>query len=240
MIAIIRIPLEDSLTVELARRGTLLKNAGSPAARSAWKAAVRERAGIREHLNRMAPGIQRCMYCADNPGTDIDHFEPIKEWPAGTFEWLNHLLACSFCNSNSKRELFPRGPAGNGLLVDPSRDDPADHLRLILRSGEYRARTPRGTVTIDVFGLNRPDLARGRSFAFEMAKAALCRAHALIRAGRKAEATDCMRALAGQPHASVLREMIRSAAMPGGSVVLGDDVVAALASHEIADLIAGR
>jgi hypothetical protein len=26
----------------------------------------------------MAAGIMRCMYCGDNLGTDIDHFEPIS------------------------------------------------------------------------------------------------------------------------------------------------------------------
>jgi hypothetical protein len=173
------------------------------------------------------------MYCADSLGTDIDHFEPIKEFPAGTFAWPNHLLACSFCNSNQKRDRFPRDAAGQALLIDPTRDDPVDHLRLILRTGEYRPLTPRGSATIDVFGLNRRDLTRGRSGAFVMAKAALCRAHELLRADRGVEATDCVHALREQPHASVLNEMLRSARLPGAPDVLGADTTAALRDHEV-------
>jgi hypothetical protein len=233
MIRIARIPINDDLAAQLARRTTTLANADTATARRAWQSARTEKAGIRRHLNQMAPGIQRCMYCADSLGTDIDHFEPIKESPAGTFTWPNHLLACSFCNSNAKRDKFPRDAAGQPLLVDPTREDPVDHLRLILRSGEYRPLTARGAATIDVFGLNRRDLTRGRSGAFEMAKAALHRARELLQAGRGEEAADCLHALTEQPHASVLREMIRSALLPGGAEVLGHEIVAALADQDL-------
>jgi hypothetical protein len=113
------------------------------------------------------------MYCGDSLGTDIDHFEPIREFPAGTFVWPNHLLACSYCNSNAKRDLFPRDELGSSLLIDPTRDDPAEHLRLILRTGVYRPLTPKGTESIRVFGLNRADLTRGREVAFTTRAAVL-------------------------------------------------------------------
>lgn len=143
MIPVIRVDLDDNLTKRLDHRTAELKksNADSTTARAAWNSAPTEKVGIRSHLAWMAPGIQRCMYCGDNLGTDIDHFEPIKESPARTFEWLNHLLACSHCNSNQKRDLFPRDAAGNTLLIDPAREDPGQHLRLILRTGKYRALT---------------------------------------------------------------------------------------------------
>jgi HNH endonuclease len=132
MIKIFRITLEDRLASRLTRRTSTLKaaNADSGAARKAWTAARTEKQGIREHLAQMAPGIERCMYCGDNRATDIDHFEPIKELPTGTFEWLNHLLACSTCNSNCKRDRFPRDPSGDALLLDPTRDDPVRWPRL--------------------------------------------------------------------------------------------------------------
>jgi uncharacterized protein (TIGR02646 family) len=233
MIRIVRIPLDDKLAGQLARRTVQLKNADTAAARRAWQSARAEKAGLRSHLNEMAPGIQRCMYCADSLGTDIDHFQPIKEFPAGTFEWPNHLLACSFCNSNQKRDRFPRDAAGLALLIDPTRDDPVEHLRLILRTGEYRPLTSRGRATIEVFGLNRRDLTRGRSGAFEMAKAAICRAHELLRARRDVEAADCVRALGEQPHASVLHEMLRSVSLPGAADVLGLDTTRALRDREV-------
>ncbi|MFE7622378.1 hypothetical protein [Streptomyces sp. NPDC057509] len=60
----------------------------------------RVRGGLLATLADMAPGHQRCMYCGDSQGTDIDHFEPKSLAPLRTFEWFNHLLACAYCNSN--------------------------------------------------------------------------------------------------------------------------------------------
>lgn len=235
MIRIIRITLEPKLARRLNRRTAKLRVADVGTARQAWQSARRDKLEIRVHLIRMAPGIERCMYCGDSRGTDIDHFEPIKESPSSTFKWLNHLLACSFCNSNQKRDLFPRDSVGKVLLIDPTRDYPVQHLRLILRSGEYRALTPQGEETIKVFGLNQRGLPRGRAGAFEMAKAAVCRAQDLLLQDRYDEACGCFHALAEQPHASVLHEMLRSASLPGAADVLGADVVAALLG--IADVL---
>lgn len=237
MIPITRIDLEDKLAKKLDHRTTQLTTADVATARRVWLSARQEKLGIREHLNRMAPGIQRCMYCGDSLGTDIDHFQPIKVYPVGTFEWPNHLLGCSFCNSNQKRGHFPRDLEGHALLIDPTRDDPATHLRLILRTGDYRALTQQGETTMKIFGLNRRDLARGRAGAFAIAKAALCRAHDLLAQDRHDEASDCMCALTEQPHASVLYEMCRSANLPGAWEVLGADVVAALTDPAVQNLL---
>jgi HNH endonuclease len=239
MIRISRVTVEDRLANNLKRRTFALKavNADSRTAREAWISARTEKQGIRQHLAAMAPGIERCMYCGDNRGTDIDHFEPIRELPMGTFEWLNHLLACSTCNSNQKRDRFPRDSSGTALLIDPTRDDPVRHLRLILRTGDYRPLTPQGEASVAVFGLNRRDLTRGRAGAFEMARAALCRAHDLLLQGRADEAVDCLQALTEQPHASVLHEMLRSAEFPGAVDVLGADLMAALRSQEMLTML---
>jgi hypothetical protein len=168
------------------------------------------------------------MYCGDNLGTDIDHFEPISSAPVKTFEWLNHLLACSFCNSNQKRDLYPLDPSGKALLIDPTSEDPSRHLALILSNGEYRALTPRGQASIEVFGLNRTDLTRGRAGAFHTRKATLCHAKALFDASRQDEAIQCLHALAEEPHASVLHAMIKSLHMPGAIDLLGSDAISAL------------
>ena len=34
-------------------------------------------APVKQTLCEMAPGRQHCMYCGDNHGTDVDHFEPV-------------------------------------------------------------------------------------------------------------------------------------------------------------------
>ena len=98
MILIARVQLGDELANRLDNHTAHLKasNADSSRARAAWRSADTERRGVRFYLEKMAPGVQRCMYCGDNLGTDIDHFEPISRAPIRTFEWLNHLLACSF------------------------------------------------------------------------------------------------------------------------------------------------
>lgn len=135
---------------------------------------------MRVALALMALGIERCMYCGENLGTDIDHFEPISRAPLRTFDWLNHLLACSFCNSNQKRSAFPCDADGNRLLIDPTNEDPADYLKLILQSGRYRDLTPKGTATIKVFDLNRRALVRGRQNVFATRGAVLCYAQRLL------------------------------------------------------------
>lgn len=222
----------DSRTAQLDARGFLPE-----AARHAWKAARYERRRLRERLSQMAAGILRCMYCGDNLGTDVDHFNPIRHAPERTFDWLNHLLACSFCNSNQKRDLFPCDPQGRHLLIDPTKDDPGDHLRLILRTGEYRHLTAKGEATIQVFGLNRADLVRGRAAAFVTRRAVICHARALLHGDRKDEAAQCMQALSEEPHASVLYAMLCSIAMPGADSVLGEDVLAALTDPKIQELL---
>jgi uncharacterized protein (TIGR02646 family) len=136
---------------------------GTPeAARAQWQNAEAAKRDVRELLERMAHGVHRCMYCEDSLGTDIDHHQPIAEAPLRAFDWLNHLLACSHCNSNYKRDAYPSDADGACLLIDPSAEDPAAHLTLLLASGEYQARGPKGEETIQVFGLNRSDLIEGR------------------------------------------------------------------------------
>lgn len=145
--------------------------ATSTSARDCWGRAAAPKRHVRALLEPMAHGVRRCMYCDDSLGTDIDHFEPIAHAPLRAFVWANHLLACSHCNSNEKREQYPLTADGTCLLIDPTAEDPADHLVLLLRSGVYDHRTDKGEATIEVFGLNRPDLIVGRKDAFFTARA---------------------------------------------------------------------
>ena len=58
--------------------------------------------------------------------------------PIRTFDWSNLFLACSHCNSNAKRNKFPVDPATESpLLIDPTSDDPLEHLALSPSTGEY-------------------------------------------------------------------------------------------------------
>ncbi|MEV6982858.1 HNH endonuclease [Sphaerisporangium sp. NPDC051017] len=169
------------------------------------------------------------MYCGDNRGTDIDHFEPIKVAPLRTFEWVNHLLACSSCNSNAKRDQYPCDENGRSLLIDPSSEDPHEHLRLLLSNGIYEPISLKGRATIDVFQLNRADLRRGREMAFPRCKAMVREYSRLIDGSEQEEADLVISSLCEQPFADVLDAMHRSAHLPGAPIVLGgEDVVTAL------------
>jgi hypothetical protein len=77
----------------------------------------------------MAGTRDRCFYCSDSRGTDVDHYIPIAHDYAQTFLWRNHLWACADCNRR-KAMRFPVGPAGEPLVIDPTRTDPWQHLVL--------------------------------------------------------------------------------------------------------------
>ncbi|MEV0899678.1 hypothetical protein [Actinoplanes sp. NPDC049802] len=174
---------------------------------------------VRTVLASMAPGAERCMYCGDNQGTDIDHHEPLARNPLRTFDWLNHLLACSHCNSHHKRDRFPVDGEGRPLLIDPSAEDPFDHLLLSLSVGEYRPLTEKGARSIEVFGLNRPILARGRRQAFGVVVMCLRQWRAAESGTGPYEPDVLVQIIREQPCADVCQAMLRQADSPGTAVV---------------------
>lgn len=226
MIYIRRIPLPGPLTQQLAALTAILQGHGAQArqhARQLWNRSREPRRGLRETLNRMAPGYQRCMYCGDSEGTSVDHFEPIARNPLRTFDWHNHLLACSYCNSNQKGSRFPVDAAGMPLLIDPSVEDPFDHLALSLTMGEYRARTPKGTATIDVLALNRAVLVSGRVQARYVVGQALRLWRAGQKAGDERAQARQIATIRMQPLADVHQAMLRYAVGDGAQVVFAGE-----------------
>ncbi len=206
------VPLADQLNL---LTGVLVAHGAQARqhARDLWNRSRDPRRELRETLNRMAPGHQRCMYCGDSEGTSVDHFEPISRNPVRTFDWLNHLLACSFCNSSQKGSRFPVDETGQPLLIDPTVDDPFDHLVLSLSVGEYRPRTRKGTETISVLGLNRAVLVAGRQHA----RAVVGQALRQWFAGGPAERSRQAHTIRMQPLADVYQAMIRYAVAPGAA-----------------------
>lgn len=203
-------------------------------AHAAWGNSTIRRT-IRTHLAGMAPGIERCMYCTENRGTSVDHFEPVARNPLRTFDWLNHLLACTTCNSHEKRDQFPVDGNGRPLLIDPTAEDPFDHLLLTLSLGVYRSLTPKGQATIDVCGLNKPGLTNGRKNARNVVELAL-RGWDLARArDRSDEMRKLVQTVQEQPFADVCQSMLRQALSPGAAVVFDDspDVLALLRTDEL-------
>lgn len=142
---------------------------------------------VREALRRTFR--EKCAFCeSELSKTDalVHHFRPIENasdlagfetrenyvWLA--YEWENLFQACHPCD-RAKGSFFPvagsrAGPdleqssvklAEKAELVDPSYDDPNDHL-MFLANGACIPRTRTGAVTISVLSLNRPQLVAER------------------------------------------------------------------------------
>lgn len=187
-------------------------------------------------LAEMAPGHERCMYCGDSQGTDVDHFEPKSLTPLRTFDWLNHLLACSFCNSNQKRNLFPTAADGSPLLVDPTAEDPLDHLRLVLPLGTYKGLTERGRSCVEVFGLNaRPVLVKGRRDAYATARHSIELWRIAMDNGQRDKAGEIVRVAWNRPLADVLVAMFHQSEHPAADALFAgeEDVLGLLRDPEL-------
>lgn len=136
---------------------------------------------------------KKCAYC-EQPVHDVtvDHFRPsgsaadrnetktsLHHYSWLAYDWRNLYLVCRACNA-SKRNRFPvAGPRlpllvpldearerETPLLLDPCDDDPTKSLDFYL-NGDCRGRGRVGEITIEVLKLNRDELRRSRSSAFE-------------------------------------------------------------------------
>lgn len=115
----------------------------------------------------------KCAYCESIVThisfTHIEHFRPKVRYPRYTFAWKNLLLSCPKCNSAQfKGDNFPLRAEG-GPIVNPTKEDPSSHLQFNYDTGTksaiVTALTTRGTATIRLLGLNRPELVKARSDA---------------------------------------------------------------------------
>ncbi len=134
---------------------------------------------------------QKCCYCEAkflaNSHGDVEHYRPkgavrqgkgsspVKPgyyWMA--YRWENLYFCCEICNRSHKRDLFPlRHPHRRSvshhddlkkeepLILDPGgNEDPRDHITF--RQELAVGRTCEGKTTIEMIGLNRPDLCERR------------------------------------------------------------------------------
>ncbi|WP_405816964.1 HNH endonuclease [Streptomyces sp. NBC_01390] len=208
-------------------------------AKNLWAASSvrrRVRPALVAGLAEMAPGHERCMYCGDSQGTDVDHFEPKSLTPLRTFDWFNHLLACSYCNSNQKGNRFPTAPDGTALLVDPSAEDPLDHLRLVLTLGTYKALTDRGRSCIEVFGLNRrPVLVKGRRDAYATARHSIELWRLAMDKGQTGKAREIVRVAWNRPLVDVLVAMFHQSEHPAAEALFANeaDILSLLRDPEL-------
>jgi hypothetical protein len=223
VIGIRRIELPGRVVADLEALTERIPAGDTKEARRLWRVSRTVRRSLREGLDVMAAGRGYCMYCGDGLGSTVDHFEPIARNPRRAFDWLNHVLACEYCNSHHKRDLFPVDADGNCLLIDPTAEDPLEHLFLVLSIGTYRALSEKGAQTIRVCGLNRAQLARGRETAVHQVSALVAGWWNARELGDEAKRRAMVWTMLDQPHADVLHAMLRQAGMPGARAVFRAD-----------------
>ncbi|MEV5847984.1 HNH endonuclease [Streptomyces sp. NPDC051985] len=242
MIRLARIPLPRRTVEYLERYGARVAAAADPrtAADSLWSRNTTVRTKVhpqlKRTLGRMAPGHERCMYCGDNQGCAIDHFEPLALNPLRAFDWANHLLACTICNSHHKRDAFPRDETdGSPLLLDPTREEPLHHLHLHLAAGVYSALSAKGAASIEVLGLNRPVLIKGRTDACTRVYMFLGQWLRAWRRGDDRRAEEIVQLAWNQPLADVLASMFHQAVHPAAAGLFAgeDDLLAILKDPEV-------
>lgn len=128
-------------------------------------------------LQDMAGPRERCMYCGDSHGTDIEHFWPKAPYPKRMFQWPNLLLCCTACGriKGAQFPLINELPA----LIDPSTENPWDFLDFEPQTGNIVARYDperqqellKGRKTVQVLQFDRREvMANGYKCTFRRIK----------------------------------------------------------------------
>lgn len=135
-----------------------------------WKAArqIESMGKVLSALHTMAGKRQRCMYCLDSHGSDIEHFRPKARYQKQMYRWDNLLLCCSHCG-RLKGNKFPMA-GRRALLVDPTKENPWDSLDFDPMTGNICARfdirlsnwSAKGEMTVEVLQLDKREaLSKG-------------------------------------------------------------------------------
>jgi len=143
----------------------------------------------------MARDRERCMFCEDSRGTDIDHFWPLAGYRERVFRWENLLLACAGCN-RKKGGRIDTDDEGQPLLIDPTACNPWKHLFFDSSTGcitprwvSSEAEDLRGRYSIDNLPLNHEAVTNGRTRALRNLRRAVHRVLEMIRS-RSGESED--------------------------------------------------
>ncbi len=168
-------------------------------AKNNWKALNRSTnpsfRQVRELLAQLHGDLERCAYCEDSLGHQIEHIYPKSLFPSVVFSWENFLHACGSCNGTKLAKfavLHPLGvvelssrtpptaelPASNALLINPRVENPLDFMILDLRdtfqfipTGHF---SERADYTIEVLQLNhRAGLVAARKTALALYRSSL-------------------------------------------------------------------
>lgn len=170
---VIREPLDADVQANLDQRqaeADRKRAAGDLQVDTEWQNARQARSlrAAEATLKHMMGERQRCMYCLDSHGTDIEHFWPKTAYPERLFRWPNLLLCCAECG-RLKGDRFPLSE-GQPLLVDPTVEEPWLVLDFDPTTGNIVARFDvaandwalKGLKTVEILQLDRREaLAAG-------------------------------------------------------------------------------
>ena len=190
---------------------------------------------VRESLTRMCSGAQRCVYCEDSVGDEVEHIQPKDLYPCLVFVWINYVYACGRCNGGKSNKFAvvvsnrlvdvtrPRGAdivapmPGTPAFLNPRIEDPLDFLDLDLdgtffvlaRDGLRDIDRERTEFTIETLNLNRDVLRHARATAFGSYRARLDE-YVNKRQSATAEELACLAGgVKAMPHVTVWAEMKR-------------------------------
>ncbi len=129
-------------------------------------------------LKRMAGPRERCTYCVDSEGSDIEHFWPKADYACRMYVWENLMVACAQCG-RFKGKQFPFAADGTPLLIDPSAEDPWEFLDFDPETGNLNARyllptglySVKGEATVAILHLDKRE---GVSAGFRKTYRRLC------------------------------------------------------------------
>jgi uncharacterized protein (TIGR02646 family) len=105
----------------------------------------------------------RCAYCETSLAVGdgvIERVYPQSKYPELATDPSNLVLSCRLCNIH-KGATFPTDANGQPVLLHPRLDSYDEHFQ-IDADGKAVSLTARGAATIDVLGLNRPQLVDRR------------------------------------------------------------------------------
>lgn len=142
----------------------------------------------------------KCAFCesfvlATGPG-DVEHYRPKAMWQQAegkprrypgyfwlAYDWANLYFACSRCNREYKRNLFPlrdnrsrakpktrSASKEKPLLINPGTTDPTDHIGFRQEYAYPMHDSREGATTIEVVGLNRDAVAEARRHHLDTVK----------------------------------------------------------------------
>ncbi len=189
---------------------------------------------VRERLSQMCSGAQRCVYCEDSVGDEVEHIKPKDLYPEDVFRWPNYVYACGSCNGRKNNKfavitdagcvvvtrkrgesIVPPEP-GEPAFINPRVEDPRALITMDLlgtfwmlpRHDLEPDEASRADFTIETLDLNRDLLVAARKNAFGGYRARLTEFLTRREAGAtEAELERLRLELLATPHPTVWQEM---------------------------------